>query len=1017
MRRMLDSPDDGVRALACPAFDAMFEPPLRRDVESAWYGHVPFASWIIPACRPRVLVELGTHAGVSYSAFCEAVLRHRLATRCFAVDTWQGDTHAGQYDESVYNDFAQFHDRHFREFSTMLRMTFDEASRQMVPGSIDLLHIDGLHSYDAVRHDFDTWKPLLSDRAVVMFHDTCAHGRGFGVWQLWQELRGKHPSFEFLHHHGLGVLAVGSNVPLPIAALCALSDDAVTATIRHRFATLGERWHAEAVLALKAPYVRWLETASREEAARAKSLTIDLRKARARLTVAEADANELRQAVADLTYERDRVLNSTLWRTMRPLRVMGERVPRPIRRALRAGVFSLRSLRHRAVPPSSVVSPSAVPTPSPPAAVAGGRIVFISGEEETPGHVYRVVRGVEAARQAGLEASWMSVADAGTRMDDIAAASVVVIWRTTWSDTVARIVEMVRARGAKLVFDVDDLMFRPELATVEVIDGIRSQGFTEDGVAAHFDSALQVLSAADACCCPTTELARHIREYQKAAFVLPNGFDTAAHAVARLAVRRRAAAVADGLVRIGYAAGSRTHQRDFAQAAGAVARVLRERPECRLVLFEDADYMRRLLDIEEFSAIEARAHQIEWRPLVTLDRLPDELARFDINIAPLEVGNPFCEAKSELKYFEAALVDVPTVASPTGPMRRAIRDGETGLLAESSGDWYRALIALVDDVALRRRVAHAAYLDVLWPYGPERRAERMLGMLRQVQGGADGTGAFALELAREAAPSRVPPAMADSDIVFAADLLGQAEVCVVVPLYNYAAYIVEALDSVAAQTLAALDLVVVDDCSTDESLALARDWAERNQARFNRILLMRNRANAGLARTRNAGFDAAETRFVLPLDADNRLLPDCCARTLDSALAARAAFAYPAIRCFGGDDKVFGIQDFVPTRLAGGNFIDAMALVLKSAWAAVGGYAVIDPPGWEDFDLWCRFAERGLLGVKVPEVLAEYRVHDASMLHTETDLAARKTKVIAELEARHAWLSIPYRDWFVRQAD
>ncbi len=98
----------------------------------------------------------------------------------------------------------------------------------------------------------------------------------------------------------------------------------------------------------------------------------------------------------------------------------------------------------------------------------------------------------------------------------------------------------------------------------------------------------------------------------------------------------------------------------------------------------------------------------------------------------------------------------------------------------------------------------------------------------------------------------------------------------------------------------------------------------------------------------------------------------------------------------------------MPTRLAGGNFIDAMALVAKPAWAAVGGYAHIEH-GWEDYDFWCRFAEMGLLGVKVAEVLAEYRVHEASMLHTETDVDANKQAIVATLERRHPWLSVPYR--------
>jgi glycosyltransferase involved in cell wall biosynthesis len=714
----------------------------------------------------------------------------------------------------------------------------------------------------------------------------------------------------------------------------------------------------------------------------------------------------LRQAVHELTRQRDLLVNSTLWRAVAPIRALGERLPAPARRALRstvrAGLNAMRFVRGRPAPTAAV--------PPPPAAASGvvhNRVIFVSGEPHTPGHAYRVTRHAEAATQAGWDAIAISIHDAPRRMDEIATAAIVVVWRATWSVTVEWILQVVRNNGARLVFDVDDLVFRPELATVETIDGIRSQNFDAGGVAAHFADMQRAVAAADACTCTTVELARHLRAFDKTAFVLPNGFDAAALALSRLSVRRRRAAPDDGLVRIGYAAGSRTHQRDFAQAASAVARVLAERPHCRLVLFETPDGVAKLLDVDEFAAIEALPEQIEWWPMRPLDRLPEAMARFDINLAPLEFGNPFCEAKSELKYFEAALVEVPTIASPTGPLRRAMRDGETGLLAASPEDWYRALIALVDSSGLRRRIAHAAYLDVLWPYGPERRAERTLSLLQQMEGGAVGARAFTLELARESAPPRGRPSMPESETIFAADRLGEAAVTVIVPLYNYAGFIVEALESVRAQTLDVLDLVVVDDASTDDSLAVARDWAERNHLRFNRVLVLRNRANAGLAHTRNAGFDAAETPFVLPLDADNRLLPECCARTLAVARAELAAFAYPGIQYFGGMDHVIGTVPFAPMRLAGGNYIDAMALVSKAAWAAVGGYAHIEH-GWEDYDFWCRFAECGLLGVQVPEVLAEYRVHQASMLHTATDVTDNKPKVVGQLESRHAWLSIPY---------
>jgi hypothetical protein len=224
--------------LANPILDPFFRPAARSGLASAWHTHVPFAQWLVSAARPRLIVELGTHNGISYAAFCETVLQERLATRCYAVDNWAGDDHAGYYDESVYAELRAFHDGRYSAFSELLRMTFDEAREVIGDATVDLLHIDGFHSYDAVCHDFESWMPKLSPRAVVLFHDINVLERGFGVVRFWAEVAARFPSFSFLHGHGLGVLAVGPDVPPAVGRLCAMEASAV-AVLRERFAALG----------------------------------------------------------------------------------------------------------------------------------------------------------------------------------------------------------------------------------------------------------------------------------------------------------------------------------------------------------------------------------------------------------------------------------------------------------------------------------------------------------------------------------------------------------------------------------------------------------------------------------------------------------------------------------------------------------------------------------------------------------------------------------------------------------
>lgn len=305
--------DPQLQPLLSPVLSTLFRRPQRLGKPSGWWGHVPFAGWLVEALRPRVLVELGTHHGVSYAAFCEAVRSGQLPTRCYAVDSWAGDAHAGFFDPAVYQDVKAFNDAHYAAFSELIRTDFDAAVGHFADGSIDLLHIDGFHTYEAVRHDYETWRSRLSARSVVVFHDTNVRRDDFGVHRFFAELAAEFPHFEFLHGNGLGLLAHGKDMAEPIASLCALNGTEQGGLLCDRFAALGARWQglaneqemersfAEQVRNLQAHHARELGASQGASAL-----------VRTQLAEAQAGLENAQRSERRLRDEREEVLRETV---------------------------------------------------------------------------------------------------------------------------------------------------------------------------------------------------------------------------------------------------------------------------------------------------------------------------------------------------------------------------------------------------------------------------------------------------------------------------------------------------------------------------------------------------------------------------------------------------------------------------------------------------------------------------------------------------------------------------------
>jgi len=401
-----------------------------------------------------------------------------------------------------------------------------------------------------------------------------------------------------------------------------------------------------------------------------------------------------------------------------------------LREALAAGA---RASTGAAVPVSTqvdeleaVFADLATATPAPAArvpALAPPRLLIVCGIEGAPLR-YRAHHLAEAHRRLGGTAACVHYRDPGV-LDRVGPGDLVVFYRVPWSAWVRRCVAGARAAGAAVVFSVDDLIIDPSLRERIPAVSILSRHEAElwmEGVRRYqaMARACGVLLAS------TPEIARAGEAMGLRAHTWPNGFSTEMAQLSQLALARssadRAERAAAGRVRVGYVSGSPTHDRDWALVEAAAEAVLTRRPEVELWLLG-------AVPAPTFEArFPGRVRRVPTRPF---QELPRVMAELDVVLAPLEPGLEFSEAKSAIKWTEAALLGLPVIASPTEPFREAIDDGVTGFLA-GPGDWEAALDRVCGDPDLRRRVGLEARRAVYRAQGPAAQAARWADLLPQL---------------------------------------------------------------------------------------------------------------------------------------------------------------------------------------------------------------------------------------------------------------------------------------------
>lgn len=178
-----------------------------QDFYWPWTGHKYFAYDLIRNFRPKLIVDLGTQKGTSLFSFCQAVKDARYDARLYAIDTWLDDKYDRFYNDNVFKEVNEIKEKYYGSCNIkLLRETFNEALDKFERDSIDLLHIDGLYTYDAVQHIFEMWFTKVKKEGIILFHDIFINKDGFSVYKFWEELKCRYKIIEFHQSYGLGVL-------------------------------------------------------------------------------------------------------------------------------------------------------------------------------------------------------------------------------------------------------------------------------------------------------------------------------------------------------------------------------------------------------------------------------------------------------------------------------------------------------------------------------------------------------------------------------------------------------------------------------------------------------------------------------------------------------------------------------------------------------------------------------------------------------------------------------------------
>lgn len=344
--------------------------------------------------------------------------------------------------------------------------------------------------------------------------------------------------------------------------------------------------------------------------------------------------------------------------------------------------------------------------------------------------LYRCVHLQEQLRHLGCHADvaeWFD--DAAINPKEALKYDAIFLYRVAMCSALAVLIEQARELGKPVIFDTDDLIFEPEM--LEWHRGVRNLSPSDQKLhAAGVRRYLETLQTCDAVTTATPLLAELARKRGKPAFVHRNALGNEMLALAERLFARHRERIARDRVVIGYGSGTPTHDVDFQEAAAALVHVLERFPQVELWIAGPLALPPRL---EGFAERIRRFPLTDWRGWFELT------SEMDIALAPLEMHNIFCRAKSEIKFIEAGALGVPLIGSEIDPFKDSITHGHDGFLAADESDWRRALSLLIEQPERRRQMGEQARRTVLRQHSPQARATELAAILPQLMHSDSGS--------------------------------------------------------------------------------------------------------------------------------------------------------------------------------------------------------------------------------------------------------------------------------------